>query len=189
MEYSPQNSFDRGEHNANSFPHSQTLAFHASTRECLMEYPLSCRSSPPLLRWKSLHNLNLLDFMVVPQPRPLGTSSCVDCKDNSSVSCSARTSRDNGRRLHDVRLLEKMRMTFVDELQLLHIHGLERCLQNDWNVNNLVHYTTDESESESQSRNCSMSELDCRNLLLHVQTFSRLSSKRLGLRELVSACS
>ena len=75
MEYSPQNSFDRDEHNANSFPYSQTLAFQASTRESLMEYPLPPRSSPPLLRWKSLHNLNLLDFMVVPQPRPLGTSS------------------------------------------------------------------------------------------------------------------
>ena len=135
---------------------------------------------------------------VAPQPEPLGfhgrptaTSTGniqrVDCGDNSSVSCSARTSRDNERRLHDVRLLEKMRMTFVDELHLLNIHGLQRCLQNDWNVNNLVHFATDESESESQSRNCSLSELDCRNLLLDLQTVSRLSSLRLSLRELVSA--
>ena len=112
-----------------------------------------------------------------------------DCKTSSSHSSSAGTSRDNGRRLHDVQLHEKMRMTFVDELQLLNIHGLEHCLLNDWNVNNLVHYTTDESESESQSRNCSMSELDCRKLLLHVRRVSRLSPKRHDLRELVSACS
>ena len=78
---------------------------------------------------------------------------------------------------------------FVDELQLLNIHDLEHWLLNDWNVNNLVHETTDESASESQSRNCSLSELDCRKLLLHVQRVSRLSSKRHDLRELVSACS
>ena len=148
-------------------------------------------SSTPLVRWNPLLKLNFLGFII---PCPVHGYGHVHCKhptcrlQDQFFSQQQRRSIER-RRLHHFRLLEKNEDYLGNELQLLNIHGFEHCLLNDWNVNNLVHYTTDESESESQSRNCSLSELDCRKLLLHVQRVSRMSSKRHGLRELVSAWS